>query len=476
MHGEETPQTGQAPPGGRSQPQPGGGTMKRLALVLTVALAALWLPGSAEAEYGIENFDVTFTGPGGETVSQAGAHPFAMTTSFQVHGEATEEGGFLLDEAIKDLLVTQVAGFAGAPTAVPTCSLADFLTYAPNDKTYPTCPNSTAVGTVAVHISNEFGGGIFYAPVYNIEAAPGEPNKFGVYIAPVPITIDARLSESPPYPIVAGPVNTSQLDETVGSEFTLWGVPADPRHDPLRGRYIDIVSGDSLGECHVNLAEKPFLTTPRACVGPLASRYESDSWIHPGTYLPNGRPDLSDPNWLFGEALTHDENDIPQGFTGCGKLGFNPEIDAKPTSKAATSPTGLDFSLDVEDEGLTNPTGIANADIEKAMVTLPEGMSANPSLAEGLGVCAEEDLEGETAFSEPGEGCPSASKVGSVEIETPLLEGKLLKGALYIAKPYENPFNSLLALYIVIKNPELGISVIQPAKVIPDPVTGQLTT
>src|SRR3954447_5181213 len=128
MRGAETPQTGQAPPGARSQPQPEGRTMKRLTLVLAIALAALWLPAGAQAEYGIEGFDVTFTNAKGEMVSQAGAHPFAMTTSFKFVGEETPKGGILLNEQPKDLLATQVSGFAGSPTAVPACSTADFLT------------------------------------------------------------------------------------------------------------------------------------------------------------------------------------------------------------------------------------------------------------------------------------------------------------------------------------------------------------
>jgi len=129
----------------------------------------------------------------------------------------------------------------------------------------------------------------------------------------------------------------------------------------------------------------------------------------------------------------------------------------------------------VADEGLTNPTGIANSDIRKTVVTLPEGFSTNPSLAEGLEVCSEADLARETAKSAPGAGCPNASKIGTVEVETPILDENV-DGSLFIAKPYENPFNSLLALYIVIKNPTLGIVVKQPLNVIPDPVTGRLTT
>jgi hypothetical protein len=453
--------------------------VKRFALTLVLAFAALWLPAAAQAEYSIEDFDVTFTGPKDEYLTQAGAHPFAMTTSFNVAGEATPEGGFLLNEPIKDLLATQMPGFAAAPTAVSACSTVDFLTFGPGGVNYPDCPDGAAIGTVRVRVSSAQSVGLtVHAPVYNLEPAPGEPAKFGMYVATVPVTIEAGVRDTHPYQPVAGPTNTSQLVEAVGADFTLWGVPADPAHDPLRGTCLDVNDGTSRGSCPVNLTPKPFLTLPRACDGPLATLYESDSWQHPGARLPSGFPDLTDPNWVSGAVLSHDPSGNPEGMSGCGRLGFSPQITAAPTTKAASSPTGLDFSLDVPNEGLTNPSeeAVAGADIEKAVVTLPEGFSTNPSVAEGLAVCTEADLAAETAKSAPGEGCPEASKVGSLEIETPLLEGELLRGSLYIAEPYQNPFGSLLALYIVIKSPELGIIVRQPAEVTPDPQTGQLTT
>jgi hypothetical protein len=292
------------------------------------------------------------------------------------------------------------------------------------------------------------------------------------------VTLSVTVAEEAPYELIAHTRNVSQIVEFFGAEVTLWGVPADPRHDPLRGRCLGApVPLHSLGKCAAGINPRPFLTMPRACQGPLETKYATDSWQNPGSYLPNGEPDLSDPNWATGFAETHEEAGLTQGMTGCGSLGFSPGITAQPTSKAASSPTGLDFSLNVNDEGLQNPKEGATAvsDIEKVVVTLPEGMSANPSLAEGLNVCTEAELEAETAFTEPGEGCPGAAKIGTVEVETPLL-GEKVNGALYIAKPYENPFSSLLALYIVIKNPVLGIKVAQPLKIIPDPVTGQLTT
>jgi hypothetical protein len=245
------------------------------------------------------------------------------------------------------------------------------------------------------------------------------------------------------------------------TKLTIWGNPASPAHDSERGACA--IAG--FGNCETNIAERPFITMPRSCEGPLSTSYEADSWINPGVFSARGL------------VQTHDDAEPPNplGLTGCGSLGFGPTISAKPTSKAAQSPTGLDFSLDVHDEGLTAPSGLANSDIKKAVVTLPAGMSTNPSLADGLNTCTEGDLARETVASAPGAGCPDESKIGTVEVQTPLLE-EPVNGALFIATPHKNPFGSLLALYIVIRNPTLGIIIKQPLKVESDPVTGQLTT
>ncbi len=90
-------------------------------------------------------------------------------------------------------------------------------------------------------------------------------------------------------------------------------------------------------------------------------------------------------------------------------------------------------------------------------------MTANPGLAEGLGACTPEQYASETSSSLPGEGCPAESKIGSITIETPLLN-ETIPGAIYIATPYDNPLprterhpgGSLLALYVVAKDPERG--------------------
>ncbi len=452
---------------------------RRLAQALVpFVLAALALAAPAGASFGASKFDVTFTNADGSPATQAGSHPFQMRTSiyFNLLDPNNPDGEF------KDGAFEQITGLIAAPGAVPRCSTVDFLTLT-YGKTVTSCPDASALG----YASSKVTGPTTYGAIFNLAPPPGVALKLGFIAFNTPVTVEVGLKERYPYNGSASVVNLPQSAGILSSNLTLWGDPADPAHDSLRGHCVETPAvvtvttvypePPSRGICHTNVPDVPFLTLPRACEGPLSSSYAIDSWANPGARLPNGEPDLSDPNWLRESILTHDDATPPNplGMTGCSKLGFSPSIAAQPTTKAAASPTGLDFGLDVHDEGLTNPGGLAQSDIREAVVTLPEGMTANPSLAEGLNVCSEAELARETAKSPPGAGCPNASKIGTVEVETPLLDENV-NGSLFIAKPYENPFGSLLAMYLVIKNPTLGIMVKQPLKVIPDPVTGQLTT
>ncbi len=459
--------------------------MKKLAATLSLAaLLALGLlaPAAQGAEFNCEpavptfglcNLDVIFTGPPsdlkdpdafGPILTQAGAHPFAMTTSFEVSGHETPQKGVLLNEAVKDVLFTQVAGFAGAPTAIPTCTTADFLTIKNSfGLNASSCPDNAAIGVVSATLATASAEPTpAYSPVYLLEHSPGKAAKLGFWTGGIPVTIDAELSEKAPNPIVAGPTNIPQLVEVVGSQFTLWGVPADPRHDPLRGQCLNN-TGKAEGECHISVTEIPFLTLPRACRGPLSTTYLTRSWL--------GSVET-------GAVSTHDEFGNPKGMSGCGALGFAPTLDAQPTSRQTASPAGMDIDLHLVDEGLMNPDedALAGSDIEKAVLTLPEGVTLNPSVAEGLATCSQAQLPAETASSAFGSGCPAESKVGSVEVETPLLKDEVLRGSLFVATPYENPFKSLIALYMTIKDPDRGVGVTLAGKVEPDPSTGQLIT
>ena len=164
-----------------------------------------------------------------------------------------------------------------------------------------------------------------------------------------------------------------------------------------------------------------------------------------------------------------------QSLDGCNQLPFSPTISAQPSTDRASAPSGLDFNLDFQNEGLTSAEGVPQSHLKDISVALPEGLTVNPSAGVGLAGCRPSQYAAESISSEQGQGCPNASKLGTVEVTTPLLP-VAIHGSLYIAQPFENPFGSLLGLYVVLKNPEKGILIKLAGKVTPNLVTGRLTT
>jgi hypothetical protein len=436
--------------------------MKRF-LTLLIALSALacLLASSASANFGLEDAEVAFTGPLGEAVTEAGSHPFAMTTKLDLRTVGgPDPGKEVPDGNVKDIIVEGPPGLVGTPTPVPYCPADQFLEVV--NEGIPNCPNSSAIGisTARVKIPGSSSYQFLQSPVYNLAAPYGVAAKFGFIAFSVPVTAEVHLNPDPPYNLIATVSNASQAGLFYGAKLTLWGNPADSAHDSFRGTCLNTVIGggaepESLGDCPVDIPHVPFLTLPRACEGSLTSLFEADSWQLPGTFDRR-------------KAET-------AGMSGCETLDFAPEISSRPTTDQAESSSGLSFNLDVPGEGLTSPTGRAPSDIKKTVVTLPEGMTVNPSQAEGLVTCSPAQLEAETPSSEPGAGCPQASKIGTVEVETPLVEKEVFKGSIFVATPYENPFHSQIALYMTVKSPRLGIIAKLAGKVEPDPQTGQLT-
>jgi hypothetical protein len=450
---------------------------------VSVGLALLFIclsAPSAEASFGLYGFDATFTNADGTSATQAGSHPFAITTSLGLNFTGAGPEAFT-EGRLRDLFLEQIPGLLADTTAYPRCSTLAFSAQKPE------CRLDTQVGITANEVTEP--GTWISSPVFNLTPPPGVLLRLGFKVVGQVVVLDVGLRQRPPYTPTALSRNTSERKYVYADKTQLWGHPSDPAHDPLRGECGENITNLPPGEvanyqfhsnpgisCPVARRTRPFLTLPTNCAGPEQTSYAADSWEDSGALLADGEPDLTDPRWVSGAVPTHDPEGNPVPFSGCGRLGFSPSITAQPTTKAASSPTGLDFSLDVKDEGLTSVKGLAQSDIKKAVVTLPEGMSVNPSQAEGLEVCSEAELEAETLDAAPGQGCPQAAKIGTVEVESPLVE-EPIDGALYIATPYHNlAGDSLLAVYAVFKNPKLGIIVKQPLRVESDPQSGRLTT
>jgi hypothetical protein len=413
--------------------------------------------------FGIEYFSAQAEEEGGAPTTQAGKHPFQLTTTIQLNsgnvlGDGTRRNSTVEQPAIpRNVRFPLPEGLIGNASVMPTCTL-EQLNELPADN----CSPETAVGVASVTVVESLFLGLarIAVPVFNLEPAPGEPARFGFSVKNAPVVIGTRVDPDDDYKITAEVRNASQLAQFLGSTVTLWGTPGDPRHDPARGwectnRFPD----EGLGPCvRPPIGEDAFLRMPVSCVTPLDFSFQLEPWNVP-----------------LGSVV--EEAQFNGGtMSGCNQVPFNPTIGSAPTTSEASSPSGLAFELEMPNSGLLNPKATASeGQAKKVEVTLPQGMTINPSQAEGLGACSPAQLAAETASSLPGQGCPESSKVGSVQVKTPLLEEEA-HGSLYVASPYDNPFDSLLALYMVAKIPQRGILVKQAGKVALDPNTGQITS
>jgi hypothetical protein len=458
--------------------------MRLLAAVSTVivVLGVLALSSVAQAGIGFlpgpAGFDGSITNADGSPDVQAGSHPYEITTTINLstsadsNGKVHDEGGDW-----KDLQVDLPPGLIGDVNAVPVCSELEFFSEGPGTNGNheliggPACKDDTVVGVLHIK-TGSYGAGSFYEPVYNLQPPAGVPAAFGVRIGGG-VFLLASVRSGSDYGVTITVSDISQLVPITGSTITFWGVPADPSHDPFRG--TGCLNGETgasrYSHCPSGAPLTPLLTLPTSCTGPLPFSIAVDSWASPGLFA--------------GDSfLSHDGSGHPVGLEGCSRLSLVPGLEVKPTVEQASTPSGLDFNLNITDEGLTAPEGLAQPQIKKTVVTLPEGVTVNPSAGEGLGACTPSDYHRETAESAPGAGCPNSSKIGEVTIESPLLQ-QPVKGSLFIAQPddpatttpgAENPFDSLLAIYIVARLPERGILIKAAGKIEPNPETGQLTT
>jgi hypothetical protein len=264
-------------------------------------------------------------------------------------------------------------------------------------------------------------------------------------------TLSPELRPEDGYAITLITAPVVKTPEIFGASVVLCGFGA--KFEEAKGGEFDGCKKASDGDAN----EMPLITNPTRCAGdPPTTHVFADSWEEPGKYV---------------EAKF-----TSPPLTGCEEVKFEPQISLTPTSKRADSPTGMEVQLTMPTEGLESPEGIAQANLANATVTLPAGMAVNPSAASGLDACSQAQLGMVNGVpnDEPVR-CPESSKVGTVEVETPILADPL-KGAVYVARQGENPFGSLFGLYLVIDAPERGILIKIAGKLAPDPATGRIVT
>ncbi len=438
----------------------GGGASVSVAKPVTVS--------STPARFGVEDYELTARNEDGSIDTQAGSHPYQLTTTIDLNQKFGREAFFgpveTLEaapvQATKDLRFQLPAGLVGNPTVIPQCTEQEFTTFVPSifgGEQYSECPDDTAIGVAAVTVSiGEPATEV--VPVFNLVPSVGEPARFGFQIEGLYTYLDTSVRTGGDYGVTVSVNNITQLAGFDSTEVSLWGVPNDPSHHVARG--WSCLTGNLPNPCPEEGAKrqlKPFLLLPTACEGSLKSTVLADSWNEQG-------------NFTTSESSFPDGRERQTGLDGCNRLDFNPSITVAPDGTAASTPTGLTVGVHVPQEVSLTPSGLGEADVRNTTVALPAGVQISPAGADGLLSCtvAQVALEDSALGS-----CPEASKIGTVEIKSPLLPDPL-EGAAYLATQDENPFGSLVALYLVAKDPVSGVLVKLAGKVTPDPVTGQL--
>ncbi len=366
--------------------------------------------------------------------TRAGSHPYAFNSTYEMNLQDEDEQGIYYipagREEIRGLTVNAPPGMVGNATAVPRCTRVEF----DEGGVEPACPSSTQIGELTFVLGE---GGLpgqpsigFRVPIYNLAPPPGLAAQFGLRLLEANTFLDAGVRSGGDYGISVH-INNVPEREVAWASATFY-----------------------------NPSSTAFLTMPTSCSRPLTFSASALSWRNSS---------------VMAQASTSllDSEGEPAALTGCEHLAFGPSLSVAPDTSYADTPAGLSVELSTPQEGLGELEGFAASNIEDTKVVLPEGVAINPGQAAGLQACqpSQDGLErlpdGEEDNGPPS--CPNASKVGTDELETPLL-AKPLVGSVYVLQ--SNPPN----LKLLVAASGEGVNVKLVGDVHLNEQTGQLST
>jgi hypothetical protein len=426
------------------------------------------IDGGSNAKFRTAFFDFRARDANGEPFTQAGGHPWAITTDFQFAQEiepgvtdaALQEGHAYRNvdagEEPRTIVAELPLGLIGNPQALPRCTQHQFTEAPPGgslgDNTNA-CPSDTRVGVLFLEVAG------FIGPyqVFNLNSATGHAAEFGFIYLGVPITLYGDVTRSSRGYVLRVSTLAPQLYSMYGASLTFFGDPA--------------TAFETGG------ADRAFLTGPADCVAGEEARQlqlHVDTWTNPGTGDPFDA-DFNDPDWAPADAT------LPP-VEGCSALTFNPSLTLQPSTTAeggttqADEPSGYNVNLQVPQA--ESYAELATPELKTATVTLPRGFSISPSAANGLEACSGAQIGLES--NEPGS-CPLPSQIATAKLTTPLLESPV-EGRVFIGAPECDPCNNadaesgrLVRLFLEVHSTALGVTIKLPGTVKLNPATGQLT-
>ncbi|HYI99592.1 MAG TPA: hypothetical protein VEX36_07960 [Thermoleophilaceae bacterium] len=445
--------------------------------------------------------------------------------------------------SVDNIYVDLPAGFVGDPTAVPKCTAEQF---ADNPVRCPP-QTQVGVINLYIKAPPAGTGGNYKGtsnqeilPVFNLEPRHGNIAELGFGDAGdanySSVRIVAKARTNADFGATGFVAQIPAVLPVLAQSLTLWGTPWATSHDEWRppegqlfrnlypsGVGVDLrppgtqnrgenrIGGIPVGglapEHRVSYDRswgevRPFLSNPTECSGQALSTWLlMDSYEHPGRFV-DGFPDRGDPNWKQYASPA-------PPVTGCEKVPFGVFAAFEPSSTAVDSASGLRVDITVPPNdalpfGSPPPgaseaavdqyvaaaaahwrsaQGLATSHLDKSVVTLPEGMSVNPSGAIGLQGCSDAEIGlrqvgNPNLFNNVEPSCPDGSKIGTVEATIPLLEGSPnVAGDVFLGAPKSTDPQSgeMLRMFLVLRNPERGLLAKIYGSAVADPRTGRLT-
>jgi hypothetical protein len=398
-----------------------------------------------------------------EGFTQAGGRvPYGVT-----HFEVTHTGEY--PNAVPDGIVNHVrvdvsTSLATAPVAVPMCSAAEFgETEEPVAGTElfhaPTCKPETEIGTEQVTLylgPNALGAGKSDLPisgkVYNLVQPAGLASYYGVALAlPEAITSPAvGPGQYYAHGFVKGNVEWAQ---------EAGGTGVGDYHD-----YFEVEVG----------TKSPLLSSRQVLFGTSpngATSTGTGNFITNGTSCPGDHTTFVTLKDTEGET-TRKPFETPLALEKCALVPFLPEFKLKPATEQQDQPDGISTTFTVP-----HVTGkeIDSSQVKSATVTLPQGLTLNPSAAAGLAACT--PAQARINLLPAGVSCPVNSKVGTATLEVPTLPGTAFTtGNVYLGAPESGTITGPpYTMYVVAESPKYGVYVRVKGTVTPNPTTGQVT-
>ncbi len=455
--------------------------------------------------FGIKSYEISFLNENGTPDTQAGSHPYKFEDLFTLNSHfAREESNAdspyirLPNGVLRNVKIDLPPGFVGNPNAPSQHCTGQELEV-------EECPLEALVGKLILQWSeNADRQPSLRKHLYAMAPVRGVALPLGTnFLLPL-LYINNGVLAGGNYPVQATVTEAPTSAPIISSKAVLSGVlfPCKKVPEGGSGKYeegcTEEVASGGLFE-RGSGSSKAFLTMPTGCHGPLSSTIEAESWEEPG-------------NWVKKSTVTHNAAGTPVSLTGCSKLKFPAEISVAPDSSNASTSSGLAVNVHVPQTAALNPNGLAESALRDTTVALPVGVAINPSGSEGLEACSSDaSALPEGALGSPGDQigykgqeelnkayepgvnwntftselaspedpgvnfCANGSKVGTVKIKTPLLEHEL-EGAVYLAAQNNNPFGSLIAMYIVAEDPYSGSLIKLAGEVSLNPATGQIVT